>query len=204
MNSEEYRNKIKILYKKGRYHESYKLGRKFCSDIYTEKINSTTDDKKACHDMLAQNCRRLGNLKEAFCNLEQSFKYSETITDKINVLWLKGMCCKGGGQTQQAINMYDEAMLLADKNEMYDIYSQLLHNKANITKDIEVLFQAIELYKKYIPHKLDNIYDSLCELYIDKKQYNKALKYCNKIKDIEKRKEIKKELLKNQQTIRLI
>lgn len=135
------------------------------------------------------------NYNQIVENVEKSIKYCGQVENEIKVkaYWLLA-------RTYSKIDNLKESNVLDLYKKCEEYYRQqgdksklladVLNNIANITKDVDKIKEAIEVYEKLYDlkevekHEVDEVYDSACKIFKYNSMYDDADQYYSKITTI--------------------
>lgn len=190
---EEEIERIKTFFISKKYFRTYDLVINLLSKIKNDNNNVINKDFFRCY-IYASNCaRRLGlnNNELGIEYAKKALEYAYAEGDIIMGYDALATCYRSAGEIGLAIYYYDKCIeiyntwlnslndfLVVDRNKVNLNRINVIHNKADMLKDVDLILESIQMYKKLlnlegldsklIQIKIDNAYKNIDEILREK------------------------------------
>lgn len=196
----EYRDAIRILYKKDLDYEGYMTCLDFQSAIQKEKIEYTNSDIWSCCMGLSIGNKRLKHINMATYYAKLSLKYASDTCEFFKSKTMLAVCYKHINKLDKVIEIYDNCIEMCDRlirqientelidelNRLLECKAGFLSNKGIVLNSEIIMYEAIEVYKRLnyrdklenniIKDKIKNLYEKINEL-----QSDLEIKHCSRV-----------------------
>ncbi|MDD4779160.1 MAG: hypothetical protein PHT02_00955 [Tissierellia bacterium] len=161
-------------------------------DIIEKNNIDNNSDKWFFNLQLGINYKRLKQCKKALTYIEKSIQYCYTQDEYMESIWMFGCCNDMLGNKKRALKFYNKCLNYYKRNKMFMEETYMLFNIGRLYKDIDTINKVINMYKlnNVDSFRLDNAYETLFELYIEKNDLKNAKVIVDNIINLDTRKNL--------------
>lgn len=160
------------------------------------KLNiEVTSLRWQCYFYIAKIFNSFNNHKIALAYVQKSLEYATEKSEKANSIWLQANLYERI-DIEKSSQLYDEAIKVCQTKIPSKCLADIIHNKAVFENNSDAMEKAIDIYEQLNVKEtiVDSAYMDLFYIYLSKNYFLLAQKIVIKIKDIDMRMKLNKDL----------
>lgn len=181
------KEKIQNCFLEKQYFKSYDLSKQLLIQLNSNISITTKDDFFYCYIYLSNNARRLKNISLGIDYAKKALEYAELDSEFIMIYDILAICHRENGEIEDALYIYDcyidrcdiwlksfDIHFIRQRNQIKSSKANMIHNKGDMLKDVQLIIKSIELYEEIL-------YSKECDWNAIQYQIDKAYKNIHEI-----------------------